>query len=442
MESFEEIIKINKSIEENIISLNEYDQNNIVEYDYEGSIEETLNQIERYHQIYTQSFKIGNKLIEKVKRMIEIIEKRNGAILDQHMKLIMHGKNHIKRIKNNELMNEKNPKRINEIKTIYNERKTEWGMREKEIEQQQLKHKMKDTEKREYDELISTVKQIKDCISTTQTTVNDIKRTTTSINNSVSSISNTVSQAVKNEITTVTRKIVNQDIKFDDITKKHDMITNWFTKHDAIQIDSEIIKWEKRVFMEIEKYTEKRVCEIIFSTDIHDWSKNTTEFNEMILNRRNILIMVETINDVILGQYIKARTNKTNKLFEDKTSRRGKPSKDDIEVASKVDGRIEDNESFVFSTFKNKFNKYFMQSSESIALTLYEKDSELLMMSGNRDIVLYKKEKYNYSFVQPHKNPNYDYRGEKDPLFYMNFVESKFYPHTFTVRKIQVFQLK
>ena len=56
---------------------------------------------------------------------------------------------------------------------------------------------------------------------------------------------------------------------------------------------------------QLEEWTNKKKCsEIIFDSDIYDWSKNTSVFGEKVINKSNLLFVVEYTNNNKFRGYV------------------------------------------------------------------------------------------------------------------------------------------
>ncbi|BFU25442.1 trichohyalin, putative [Entamoeba histolytica] len=75
---------------------------------------------------------------------------------------------------------------------------------------------------------------------------------------------------------------------------------------------------------QIEEWTERRINNILFDSDIDDWNRNTSVFDQRIMNKEHIIIIIKDEEGNKFGGYVNSKIDK-------------------------VDGYIYDSKSFVFS---------------------------------------------------------------------------------------------
>ena len=54
---------------------------------------------------------------------------------------------------------------------------------------------------------------------------------------------------------------------------------------------------------QIEEWTQKRCNDILFDSNVHNWNENISEFDSNILNKSNLIFIVEDTNDNSFGYY-------------------------------------------------------------------------------------------------------------------------------------------
>ena len=60
--------------------------------------------------------------------------------------------------------------------------------------------------------------------------------------------------------------------------------------------------------------------EVIFDSNICDWSINSSTFDERLLDKENIIIMIEIEDNIKFGIYIHERINQINQHIKDSKS--------------------------------------------------------------------------------------------------------------------------
>ncbi|BFU24873.1 predicted protein [Entamoeba histolytica] len=110
----------------------------------------------------------------------------------------------------------------------------------------------------------------------------------------------------------------------------------------------------------IEEWTERKVGNILFDSDIDDWNESTSVFGERIMNKEHLIIMIEDEEGNKFGGYVNEKINK-------------------------VDGYINDSQSFVFSLKSNRRlegMKKFDIIQPEYAFYLYNQTSDWLFEFG------------------------------------------------------------
>ena len=139
----------------------------------------------------------------------------------------------------------------------------------------------------------------------------------------------------------------------------------------------------------------KRMERILFDSKKDNWSINTSIFHEKILNKENVIIIIESETNIKFGGYISSKINVIS------------------EISSKL---ISDINSFLF-TFKNRnFTTFEIKHFyKDCAFELFSQKDFILFKFGN-DITLLKKD-FKESNIQQNKNCSiYDYKNMDDAL--------------------------
>ena len=147
----------------------------------------------------------------------------------------------------------------------------------------------------------------------------------------------------------------------------------------------------------IESWTKKEMKEIIFDTEINDWEEEESEFDEIIMNKNQLLFLIEIEeSNNKFGGYI---NNTINVLYNEDENK----------------GIISDEISFVFK-LKGKNSIHFPMKKECSenAFYLYPKEDRLLFKLGFNDIEIYKEDED--SFVYQENNSSFDYNNNSYAL--------------------------
>ena len=187
-------------------------------------------------------------------------------------------------------------------------------------------------------------------------------------------------------------------------------------------IDNEIMEADEKTKMnklkefvfyhersKLEEWCGKKCSEIIFDSDKDDWNQNTSVFDSKIINKSNLMFVIEdTINNKF-GGYINS-------------------------TIDKVDSWITDSNAFVFSLKSNgringmmKFN--IKSGSSSHAFYMYPKSSSDMFGIGCWGIDIYKKGNSN-TFC---KQDSFDYNGIQHVLCGSGTSATNFTPKRFVV---------
>ncbi|BFU19843.1 trichohyalin, putative [Entamoeba histolytica] len=168
-----------------------------------------------------------------------------------------------------------------------------------------------------------------------------------------------------------------------------------------------------KVFIkQIEEWTEKRINNILFDSDIDDWNKNTSVFDQRIMNKEHIIIIIEDSEGNKFGGYVNSKIDKVDNGF------------------------IKDSKSFVFSLESNgrieEMKKFDIKQPE-YAFILFNQTLDCLFELGIDDIAIYKENKKTKSLCKQH---SFSYKGISKALC------GKQFPERFTPKRIIVIEMK
>ncbi|BFU23072.1 trichohyalin, putative [Entamoeba histolytica] len=145
------------------------------------------------------------------------------------------------------------------------------------------------------------------------------------------------------------------------------------------------------VIKQIEKWTEKRINNIIFDSDKDDWKVDTSVFDKRIMNKEHIIIIIEDSRRNKFGGYVNEKIDKVN-------------------------GDINDSYSFVFSLKSKGRMKGMMKfdiKEPKYAFCLYNQSDNRLFEFGCGDICVYKESYKTWSHCDPW---SFEYEGISNVL--------------------------
>ncbi|BFU25299.1 TLD, putative [Entamoeba histolytica] len=172
-----------------------------------------------------------------------------------------------------------------------------------------------------------------------------------------------------------------------------------------------IITTPKHQIEQIEEWTEKRIGNILFDSNKDDWKVNTSVFDERIMNKEDIIIIIEDEEGNRFGGYINSKIDE-------------------------VGYYIYDSQSFLFSLESNgrmKGMKRFDIEQPLYAFYLINQTDDCLFSFGYGDIVVYKE---NDKIKSSCKQNSFEYEGISNALC------GKQHPDRFTPKRIIVIEMK
>ncbi|GAB1223301.1 hypothetical protein ENUP19_0141G0002 [Entamoeba nuttalli] len=175
--------------------------------------------------------------------------------------------------------------------------------------------------------------------------------------------------------------------------------------------DSEITS--KHQIKQLEEWTEKRISNILFDSDIDDWNINTSVFGERIMNKEHIVIIIEDEEGNKFGGYVNEKINEDGYYTNDSNS---------FLFSLKSKGRMKGMIKFDIEIPQNAFC-LFNQSDDRLFEFGY----------GYSDILVYKENNKTYSYCNQY---SFSYEGVSNALC------GKEWPNYFTPKRIIVIQMK
>ncbi|BFU20639.1 TLD, putative [Entamoeba histolytica] len=162
---------------------------------------------------------------------------------------------------------------------------------------------------------------------------------------------------------------------------------------------------------QIEEWTNRKVGNILFDSDIDNWNKNTSVFDQRIMNKEHIIIIIEDEEGNKFGGYVNSKINK-------------------------VDKWISDSKSFVFSLESKGRIEGMMKfdiKQPQCAFWLFNQSYDCLFSFGYYDICVYKENNKTESHCYPR---SFEYKGISKALC------GNEYPEYFTPKRIIVIEMK
>ncbi|BFU26140.1 trichohyalin, putative [Entamoeba histolytica] len=164
----------------------------------------------------------------------------------------------------------------------------------------------------------------------------------------------------------------------------------------------------KEIIKQLEEWTEKRINNILFDSDKDDWNYGTSIFDERIINKEYIIIIIEDEEGNKFGGYVSEKIDKVSRIYDSKSFVFSLDSKGKIYEMKKFD--IED---------------------KRYAFKLYNQSNNYLFSFGYFcDIQVYKE---NYKTISWCKQHSFEYKGISNALC------GKYY---FTPKRILVIEMK
>ncbi|BFU25791.1 trichohyalin, putative [Entamoeba histolytica] len=163
---------------------------------------------------------------------------------------------------------------------------------------------------------------------------------------------------------------------------------------------------------QLEELTEKRINNILFDSDKDNWNKNTSVFNQKIMNKEHIIIIIEDEDGNKFGGYVNSKIDK-------------------------VDDYIYDSKSFLFSLESNGriegMKKFDIKEPQHAFILFNQSDNYLFGFGCYGDIAVYKENNKTKSSCFQR---SFEYEG------ILNALCGKQHPEGFTPKRIIVIEMK
>ena len=150
-----------------------------------------------------------------------------------------------------------------------------------------------------------------------------------------------------------------------------------------------------------------KMKDVVFDSNIHKWKEDESEFDQLILNKQNLIFLIESHNDIKFGVFISSKINKD----------------------------ISDENAFIFTFKDNKPMKFdIKKNKKDFAFLLKDKSDDSLFDIGNYDIYINKQNIK--SSIRQEDRSSFDYKGIENALI----GREGFW--CFTAKRVMVIQMK
>ncbi|EMD45460.1 Hypothetical protein EHI5A_253500 [Entamoeba histolytica KU27] len=266
---------------------------------------------------------------------------------------------------------------------------------------------------------------------------NEIETTTTSIVFHDSMIEDILenTQTLRNENKELIRGVVEEEMMTECLTqyekqihflnKSRDIVVNERNITSMSDKESCIIPKEvkyndyeiipKHQIKQLEEWTNRKVFNILFDSDIDDWKVNTSVFNQRIMNKEHIIIIIEDSDGNKFGGYVNSKIDR-------------------------VDEWIYDSQSFVFSLESNRIErmiKFDIKTPEDAFYLCKRSDDCLFGYGYGGDIDVYKENNKTNSYC---KQYSFEYNGIENALCGKEWPNSYFTPKRIIVIEMKWFK--
>ena len=183
-----------------------------------------------------------------------------------------------------------------------------------------------------------------------------------------------------------------------------------------VQAIKEMLTNEEK--QQLEKWTNKKCKEVVFDTNVDNWDKETSVFHEKVLNKQNLLYVIEDTNKNKFGAFSPLALTKYSSWTQDPNC-------------------------FIFSLKSNgRYNgmiKCEKTTTDKYAMYLYDKSNNYLFGVGSgHQIAFYKQSVKSNSYCQQNYSGNthyFDYHGHEKLLC------GTYYPQYYTPQRLIVIQM-
>ena len=178
-----------------------------------------------------------------------------------------------------------------------------------------------------------------------------------------------------------------------DINNQYKQMENQYLS-DEIKTKLETIMLDFHEYHQLEQWTNKKFGEIVFDTNTDDWNQNTSNFHNKIINKKDLLFIVQSDNDIHFGTYIHSKIG-------------------NIGWCHKESG---DDKSFTFSFKDDIPRKFSIKQNAKIVFHLNSSSDSLLFGIGSNDYNINKKNCKSSLAQQQQSNATFDYNSINHPF--------------------------
>ena len=167
---------------------------------------------------------------------------------------------------------------------------------------------------------------------------------------------------------------------------------------------------EKAEKVQIENWTNMKMKDIVFDSNINKWKVDESEFDKLITNKQNLIFLIESHNNIKFGGFISSKIDK-------------------------IDKWISDENSFLFTFKDNKPMKFDVKKDfrKNQVFYLFQKSDNWLFQIGHDIYICKQNEK---STIYQNEHSSFDYQGIEEVLI------GRTGGWCFSPKRIMVFQMK
>ncbi|GAB1219596.1 hypothetical protein ENUP19_0039G0011 [Entamoeba nuttalli] len=214
--------------------------------------------------------------------------------------------------------------------------------------------------------------------------------------------------------------------KFNELKGQYEIIPKVKDERKTKELDDNGIKVKQRnktletfkIIKQLEEWIEKRINDILFDSDIDGWNITTSVFDQRLMNKENLIILIKDTEDNLFGGYVHSKIDKIDEWINDPNS---------FLFSLKIKGRIKG------------MKKFDIEDSE-YAIYIFKRTDDSLFSFGYSgifgclsDIFVYKENNKTNSYCY---QETFEYKGIENALC------GKQHPHCFIPKQIVVVEMK
>ena len=196
------------------------------------------------------------------------------------------------------------------------------------------------------------------------------------------------------------------------IKSGNERFINGFLQFEINFVDYKKCELKKEQKVQIEHWTKMKMKDIVFDSNIHNWKQNESEFDDLILNKQNLIFLIESDDNIKFGGFISSKIDEYEKWISDENA-------------------------FLFTFKDNNQMKFDIKKDmkKDDEFFVFHKSSNNLFQIGYHDIWICKQ----YGDSEIHQNgfkSSFDYQGIENALI------GKTGDYCISPKRIMVFQMK